>query len=285
MSNRDSQSQELELITDPDEKARVEAENAIRQTKSAMDLLPKFIAIPKAILRPSHFLNLHGILMQKISQYPGVFRPGPMSISNSSHVPPPASEVAGLVESLCDYVNDNWEKKSAIHLAAYILWRTNWIHPFSDGNGRTARIVSNLILCAHTKTELPGVPTIPEQISLAKKPYYKALEEADRNFRKGEIDVSELEELLGACLAHQLIKFFQQAAGSNGEMDENLKLEISNAVSLAQAEGIVNRDANAVLPSLKRKSSILDFIERRPVLFGAILVPIVGAIIGWLFSR
>jgi hypothetical protein len=31
---------------------------------------------------------------------------------------------------------------TAIHLAAYLMWRLNWIHPFADGNGRTARMTS-----------------------------------------------------------------------------------------------------------------------------------------------
>ena len=49
--------------------------------------------------------------------------------------------VAELVEDMCDYVNENWEAKSAIHLAAYIMWRLNWIHPFADGNGRLSRFL------------------------------------------------------------------------------------------------------------------------------------------------
>jgi len=45
---------------------------------------------------------------------------------------------------MCDHINENWAKLSPLHLAAYTLWRMNWIHPFVDGNGRTSRAVSYL---------------------------------------------------------------------------------------------------------------------------------------------
>ena len=54
--------------------------------------------------------------------------------------------------------------KPPIHLAAYTMWRVNWIHPFAGGNGRTSRAVSNLVLCARLGYRLPGTLTVPEQI-------------------------------------------------------------------------------------------------------------------------
>lgn len=283
MADRDSQSGELELITDPEEKARAEARNALRQTESALSLLRSWTGPDRPQLRPSLFQKLHGILMERISPYPGVFRPGPMSISQSDHRPPPASDVPGLVEELCDYVNQHWTDRSALHLSAYILWRTNWIHPFADGNGRTARIVSYLILCAHTRTELPGLPTIPEQIANDKQPYYQALENADRHFRSGTIDVSSLEQLLGVCLARQLLGFFETAGGRT-DIGPNLRAEIDQAISAAHSEGLANREAQPLLPSLRRTPRWIDSIETRPVLYGGILTLLV-AIVGWLFFR
>ena len=284
MADRDSQSGELDLIEDPDERAQIEAENALRQTQAAMELLPAWIAASQPVLRPSLFLKLHGVLMKRISRYPGVFRPGAMSISHSRHQPPPPDEVSFLVEELCDYVNRHWGDRSALHLAAYVLWRTNWIHPFSDGNGRTARIVSYLILCAHTRTELPGSLTIPKQIASAKQPYYDALEDADRHFRNGEIDVEVLEQLLGSCLARQLLDFFESAGGRTEGVDPTLQSEIDDALAVARAQERRARDAQPILPSARGSRSWLDALERRPVLYGAIVTVIV-TVVGWLLSR
>ena len=120
--------------------------------------------------------------------------------------------VAEKVEELCDYVNDNWDK-SPVHLAAYVLWRLNWIHPFTDGNGRTARALSYVVLCIRLGYRLPGTNTIPEQISRDKMPYYRALESADRAFKEQELNLSALEDLLAAQLANQLLSIHNEATG------------------------------------------------------------------------
>jgi Fic family protein len=97
--------------------------------------------------------------------------------------------------------------------AAYVLWRLNWIHPFADGNGRTARAVSYVVMSAKLDSLLPGAPTIPEQIAGNKKPYYDALETADLRLTGGEIDVSALEDMLDRMLATQLLSAAKEAKG------------------------------------------------------------------------
>lgn len=120
--------------------------------------------------------------------------------------------VSEEIEHLCDYINDNWSR-TAVHLAAYVLWRLNWIHPFADGNGRTARAVSYVVMSAKLDSLLPGAPTIPEQIAGNKKPYYDALEAADLRLTEGETDVSALEDMLDRMLATQLLSAAKEAKG------------------------------------------------------------------------
>ena len=103
--------------------------------------------------------------------------------------------------------------KTALHLAAYTMWRLNWIHPFSDGNGRTSRICSYVVLCVKLGYVLPGAKTIPDQIVANRKPYFDALEAADRSWKNNTVDVSEMEHLLERLLATQLTSVFDQATG------------------------------------------------------------------------
>ena len=91
------------------------------------------------------------------------------------------------------------------------MWRTNWIHPFTNGNGRTARAVSYLVLCARLGYELPGTPTIPEMIERNKADYYAALDAADAAWSQGVLDVSVMEELLKSYLATQLLDVVERA--------------------------------------------------------------------------
>lgn len=146
-----------------------------------------------------------------------------MEIGKSEHRPPKAHLVAGLIEEMCDYVNDG-DDKSAIYLAAYIMWRLNWIHPFDDGNGRTSRAVSYLVLSVKTGMRLPGQNTIPEQIAENKEPYYKALEFADAAEKEHKIDVSALEKLMSDYLAKQLVRVHEAANSAQHDRQSRPKL-------------------------------------------------------------
>ena len=165
-------------------------------------------------LRPSMILSLHREALDGLSSYAGNYRPGSVEIGNSKHQPPGAHLVSELVEGLCDYVNSAWEEESAIHLAAYIMWRLNWIHPFTDGSGRTSRIVSYLVLTIKSGHLLPGAVTIPEQIVKNRRPYFEALEHSDACFAEsGKIGVGQMEALIESLLAAQLIEFLRSVGG------------------------------------------------------------------------
>lgn len=149
-------------------------------------------------------MTLNRFAVEGLVSAPGRYRLGDMTIPGSPHQPPPPTEVAVLVEEMCDYVNKNWGERSPVHLAAYVMWRLNWIHPFQDGNGRTARASSYLVLCARLGHDLPGEATMPTHIAGDKEPYYSALEAADLAFREGRVDLSTLERLLEDTLIRQI---------------------------------------------------------------------------------
>jgi Fic family protein len=212
---RHSKAVEAELISDPVELARREAANALEQTAQVQALVGQHVLDGRPFkLRPSTILHLHRAVLSGISAYAGVHRPADIDIGESKHRPPGAHLVAELLEELCDYVNDQLETTTPIHLASYVLWRLNWIHPFTDGNGRTARAVSYLVLSVRVGMILPGSNTIPEQIIAHRKAYYDALEVADSALKEGRIDVSAVEELLTGMLASQLLSVSEIASGS-----------------------------------------------------------------------
>jgi Fic family protein len=212
-SDRFTSAQEAELITDPDEKARREAENGIRQFELAINIIRCYVKDRERPfrLRQSILMQLHAQALEGIHTLAGTFRNGPVKIHGSKHVPVGAFKVADEVADLCEYVNARWNEKSALHLAAYVLWRLNWIHPFADGNGRTARALSYVVLSIKLDSLLPGTKTIPDQIADDKKPYYAALEAADAKCETGDIDLSDLERLLSDMLVNQLAQAASEA--------------------------------------------------------------------------
>lgn len=195
--------------------ARLEGANGRAQLVLAADIINSFMDAERPFaLRPSLILQLQGIAVEGLVRNPGQWRISQVGITKSSHQPPGPHLVSALVQEMCDYVNDNWHEKTALHLAAYVMWRLNWIHPFEDGNGRTSRALSYIVLCSHIKVLLPGTPSIPQQIQENRTAYFRALEQADEALRTtGEIDISLMEETLKGMLATQLLSVIDKADG------------------------------------------------------------------------
>jgi Fic family protein len=185
---------------------QVEQLNGIRQ----FDFLKMSVQVA---LKDSNFridrelicqLNNHAVAL--LCESSGRYRDGPIHITNSLHQPPPPDKVPAFMDHFIKYLQANWNVKSPIHLAAFALWRLNWIHPFAEGNGRTARATSYLVLCVKYGMWLPGRKTIPEQIRDDRSPYYKALRDADANSddRIGRIYLDMMESYLVELITKQL---------------------------------------------------------------------------------
>jgi Fic family protein len=120
-------------------------------------------------------LTLHQIIMKDVmnEKEAGRYRKGEVRIAGSKHVPPPAYDVPMLMEELLKTVNDNPDDYTTVELAAYVLHRFVYIHPFQDGNGRISRLLANLVLMRKRY-----FPVIILKLDRAK--YLKCLERADR---------------------------------------------------------------------------------------------------------
>lgn len=203
--------EKLPPLTDQ-EKAAQEALNTLRQYDRMVELIDEALHSPDPFrLRPHVILDLNRISIQRLESDAGRWRDVPIRIEHSKHEPPSPQDVPRYVDELCDYVNDNWDSRSALHLAAYVMWRLNWIHPFVDGNGRTTRAVSYYVLCAKLAFRIPGVKTIPELVASNKDPYYKMLEAADEACQKSHLDVTGMEQLLKDLLAAQMLEAIEKA--------------------------------------------------------------------------
>lgn len=202
--------------------AEIEVENLAHQYDFIVSQLALFLssAASESILTPILIKELHRICFDRLSTDTGQFRSSSIAISHTDFSAPPPDKVPELIQDACDYVDRNWKTKSALHLAAYVLWRLLWVHPFKDGNGRVARAASYLVLSAKLGAILPGTPTLPELISQNKTQYYAALEAADEAERSGQLDVTAAEELIGQLLSHQLQNFAFLPQATKDRLDQ-----------------------------------------------------------------
>jgi len=104
--------------------------------------------------------------------FAGMFRDGAVYIRGSQHVPPNAGKVRQLIaETFETYVRDVVEEHAVV-AGAKLHFAIAHIHPFVDGNGRTARIVNNLHLISH------GYPPVLIDPVDDKPTYFEALRAA-----------------------------------------------------------------------------------------------------------
>ena len=115
---RHSKALEAEIVSDPDEQAKVEARNGVRQFDAVTDMIEYFCHPERKFrLRPSQLLHLQRIALEGLSGYAGNYRPADIEIGGSRHKPPGAHMVPEEIEHMCDYVNENWEKSSPVFCA------------------------------------------------------------------------------------------------------------------------------------------------------------------------
>ena len=193
-----------------EEKVQLEARNVVMQYDYIVRLVQD--SDSRFSLTIPIILELHRLAIQDVYACAGKFRLGGIAITNTPHKPPEPEKVQEFCEQMCSYVRSNWNR-SPIHLAAYLMWRHNWIHPFNGGNGRTSRAVSYLVLCTKLGYVLPGTPTIPQQIVGRRDLYYAALRAAadDALVTTGSPDVRAMEQLLADMLAKQLYELHSRA--------------------------------------------------------------------------
>jgi Fic family protein len=195
-----------------DHTTKAEIENGFRQYDLILEIIRYYLDPERPFaLRVPLILDLQREAVVGIETSAGQLRATPVGISKSEHTPPGPHLVATYLAEFCDHINDNWHERTAFYLSAYAMWRLNWIHPFTDGNGRTSRALSYALLSIKLGYLLPGAPTILQQIEEDNSHYIKALELSDKAALEEKEDVDEMKKMIRAMLARQLLSVIDAA--------------------------------------------------------------------------
>lgn len=112
----------------------------------AIDLLMEFVA-HKATLNEHLLKQIHALILRGIDKTnSGKYRRVNVRISGTKYEPPEPYLLTKLMEDYFLFYEENCERMHPVILAAEMHERLVTIHPFVDGNGRTARLIMNLVL-------------------------------------------------------------------------------------------------------------------------------------------
>lgn len=143
--------------------------------KEALEFLYDLVDHDKKATISEHLIkNLHQLVTQNVEkEWAGCYRNAPVRITGASHQPPDALDIPHLMNEFVHWIGNQQKKISIVQLAAILQHKFVHIHPFFDGNGRTSRLLMNVLLLQQ------GYP-LAIILKNDRKRYYRALQDADK---------------------------------------------------------------------------------------------------------
>jgi Fic family protein len=139
--------------------------------------------------------RIHEIVTRGLMNDAGTYRTGNVRITGSPISPPSYQKILPFMDEYVQSV-----RRRPLHplqKAAFIHHRLVWIHPFYDGNGRVARLITNLFFMQH------GYPPIVLKQE-HRKSYYRVLHQADNG------NVSPLAQFIAQAM-HEALQLYLSA--------------------------------------------------------------------------
>lgn len=177
---------------------------------NAIEYLEKTVK-PDYLLNEKDILHINYLILQNIEkEFAGRYRNGFVRIVGANFTPANALKVSNLMEELVAWTNENPLKLNVLALATIFHHRFVYIHPFFDGNGRSVRLLMNLILM---KDGYPPAIILKND----RKKYYQALNFANNG------DYSKL-FLLVAQAQERSLNIYLNSFPANNYDDEYLEI-------------------------------------------------------------
>ncbi|VAW83982.1 Fic family protein, partial [hydrothermal vent metagenome] len=174
-------------------------EREVKNYYQALDFLDGLIKSGQAetkepLIEERGIQTIHGLIMEG-KKRPISYRDGQNVIKDSSrgsivYMPPEAKDVPLLMAGLITWINEEVSKAElpVPIIAAIAHYQFATIHPYYDGNGRTARLLTSLVL-HKSGYGLKGIYSLEEYYATNLQAYYNALTVGDsHNYYFGRIE-------------------------------------------------------------------------------------------------
>ena len=204
-------------------------EREVKNYHQALDFLDTLVKRKATLIAEKDIQTLHGLVIhgrKKATPY----RDGQNVIKDSGsgaivYMPPEAKDVPDFMRDLTVWINDEVRKMELpIPLIAAIAhYQFATIHPYYDGNGRTARLLTNLVL-HKSGYDLKGIYSLEEYYARNLQAYYKALtvgESHNYYFGRAEADITAWVMYFCAGMADSFAKTRLKATEASKSMKKD----------------------------------------------------------------
>jgi len=173
----------------------------IEEAKNALEVYGQLSSFDPLFCKD--LLKAHSIMMRGLIDDGGKFRSSGVGVFAGGvvvHMAPPAKRVPRLIDDLFAFINRNDDLPWIIK-ACIFHYELEFIHPFSDGNGRIGRLWQHLLLMREDPIfEYIAVETL---IRENQKEYYSVLGQCDKEGKSTQFIVFSLEQILAALSSFQ----------------------------------------------------------------------------------
>lgn len=196
--NRLTQQQVEEVLQGGTFPNRERDEREVKNYYLALDYVDTLIKSNRVSIQEKDIQTLHGLVMDGKAK-PTSYRDGQNVIRDGGsgsivYMPPEAKDVAAMMRELVGWINHEiTQSELPVPIVAAIAhYQFATIHPYYDGNGRTARLLTNLVLhkCGYG---LKGVYSLEEYYARNLQGYYHAISVGESHnyyFGRAEADIS-----------------------------------------------------------------------------------------------
>jgi Fic family protein len=187
--------------------------------KEGIQYLYDFVKKKKELSEDT-ILALHKIILKNIDDTEaGHYRTSNVVITGAVHIPPSAIKIKKLMSEFFEWYYKNKKKLSIAELAAWVHYKIVHIHPFIDGNGRTARLLMNLILIQN------GYPSAVI-LNVDRQKYYRALKDADKEKYNGFMN------FIGRSIERSLLIYLNALKSKGDKKDKYGYISLQEASQL-----------------------------------------------------
>ncbi len=227
--NRLTQEQVGEVLQGGSFPNRERDEREVRNYYRALDCVDRLIKAADPTITERTVQTIHGLVMDG-KEKPTPYRDGQNVIRDSAsggivYMPPEAKDVPGLMQALMAWLNSEQEKAElpVPIIAAIAHYQFATIHPYYDGNGRTARLLTNLVL-HQSGYGLKGIYSLEEYYARNLQAYYEALTVSESHnyyFGRVEADITHWVEYFCTGMAEAFANVRLQAAEATRQMSDS----------------------------------------------------------------
>lgn len=196
-----------------------EAKNLEAAYRWMIENINSCVASPEAFIR-----HVNSTIMGDVASHGGEYRKGPVKLAGMDFVPPAAGSVAPFMQQFSNEVRGTCAGRSPLECAVSFHTKLVWIHPFNDGNGRTARLFLNAYLLSQ------GLPVLVINYADRER-YLHCLAESNKG------DLSPLLEFMIDCFEQQL----EDLVAPSSPLVENVTVDVTEpATQVVEVDPIVS---------------------------------------------